>query len=65
MVSNLLWKHPLWLIPFITVFKAFIKPLQAPQGKVKIKFNLIFFRRLGTGREGLTLSFLALRTAKN
>ena len=38
----------------MTAFKAFIKPLEAPQRSVKIKFNLIFSLRPGLGREGLS-----------
>ena len=36
-------------------FKAFIKPFEAPQRSVKIKFKLIFSLHLASRREGLTL----------
>ena len=39
-------------------FKTLIKAFEAPERKVKIKFNLIFSQRPGLGREGLTLTYI-------
>ena len=38
---------------FMKAFKASIKPFDAPQTNVKIKFKLIFSLRPGLGREEL------------
>ena len=38
---------------FIKVFKAFIKPFEAPQRSVKIRIKLIFSRRPGLGQKQL------------
>ena len=39
-------------------FKAFIKPLEAPQRSVKKKVNLIFSLCPGLGRKGLIRSYI-------
>ena len=41
-------------------FKAFIKPFETPQRKVKWKFQLIFSLRLRLGREGLKYSTFSM-----
>ena len=43
------------------VFKALIKPYEAPQGSVNIKFNFIFSLRPGLEREGLNPDRLPIR----